>query len=119
MLKGHCECNRVSYEADCEVSDFSHCHCSQCRRLHGAAFATFASIETDKFRYLSGEEEIKKYASSDDLMRVFCVTVVQIFSSVLTIIPRFFISLWELLMATPLIQRLTISMLAQRHRGMK
>ena len=72
MVKGHCECNQVSYEADCEILDFSHCHCSQCRRLHGAAFATFASIETDKFRYLSGEEDIKKYASSDDLKRVFC-----------------------------------------------
>ena len=72
MVKGHCECNRVSYEADCDILEFSHCHCSQCRRLHGAAFATFASIETDKFRYLSGEEDIKKYASSDDLKRVFC-----------------------------------------------
>ena len=72
MIKGHCECNSVSYEADCEILEFSHCHCSQCRRLHGAAFATFASVETDKFRYLSGEEEIKQYASSDDLKRVFC-----------------------------------------------
>ena len=72
MIKGHCECNRVSYEADCEILDFSHCHCSQCRRLHGAAYATFARVETDKFRYLSGEEDIKKYASSDDLNRVFC-----------------------------------------------
>ena len=72
MLKGHCECNRVSYEADCEVSDFSHCHCSQCRRLHGAAYATFAKVKADKFRYLLGEEDIKKYASSDDLQRVFC-----------------------------------------------
>ena len=72
MVKGHCECNRVSYETDSDILDFSHCHCSQCRRLHGAAFATFASIETDKFRYLSGEEDIKKYASSDDLKRVFC-----------------------------------------------
>ena len=25
-------------------SDFSHCHCSQCRRLHGAAFASFAGV---------------------------------------------------------------------------
>ena len=72
MVKGHCECNRVSYEADCEILDLSHCHCSQCRRLHGAAFATFASIKTDKFRYLSGEDDIKNFASSDDLKRVFC-----------------------------------------------
>ena len=72
MIQGHCECSRVSYEADCEISDFSHCQCSQCRRLHGAAYATFAGVETGKFRYLSGEGSIKTYASSDDHERVFC-----------------------------------------------
>ena len=72
MIQGHCECKRVSYEADCEISDFSHCHCSQCRRMHGAAYATFAEVKSDKFRYLSGEEYLKKYASSDDHERVFC-----------------------------------------------
>ena len=40
MIQGHCECKRVSYQADCEISDL--CHCSQCRRLHGAVYATFA-----------------------------------------------------------------------------
>jgi len=72
MVQGHCECGLVSYQADCEISDFSHCHCSQCRRLHGAAFATFAGIDAVKFRYLSGEEEIKIYVSSPDHERVFC-----------------------------------------------
>ena len=72
MVKGHCECNRVSYETDSDILDFSHCHCSQCRRLHGAAYATFAGVETDKFRYLSGEGYIKTYASSDHYERVFC-----------------------------------------------
>jgi len=72
MIKGHCECKRVSYQADCEISNFSHCHCSQCRRLHGAAYATFADVKADKFEYLSGEEDIKSYHSSDDHERVFC-----------------------------------------------
>ena len=72
MIQGRCECKRVSYQADCEISDFSHCHCSQCRRLHGAAYATFAGVEGGKFRYLSGEKDIKTYASSDDHQRVFC-----------------------------------------------
>jgi hypothetical protein len=72
MIQGHCECKRVSFEADCEISDFSHCHCSQCRRLHGAAYATFAGVKAGAFRYVSGEDDIKKYASSDDHVRVFC-----------------------------------------------
>ena len=40
--------------------------------MHGAAYATFAGVEADKFRYLSGEEDLKTYASSDDHERVFC-----------------------------------------------
>jgi len=72
MIYGNCECRFVSFEADCEISNLSHCHCAQCRRLHGAAFATFAEVESKKFRYLSGKENIKIYASSKSNSRVFC-----------------------------------------------
>ena len=72
MIHGHCECGLISFEADCEISDFSHCHCSQCRRLHGAAYATFAEVEATSFRYLSGEGQIKAYKSSPDSDRVSC-----------------------------------------------
>ncbi|MCP4302680.1 MAG: GFA family protein [Gammaproteobacteria bacterium] len=72
MIHGHCECGRVRYEVDGDIKDFSHCHCSQCRRLHGAAFATFAGVATDQFRYVSGESDTKVYASSPSHNRVFC-----------------------------------------------
>ena len=73
MIEGHCECGRVRYEVDGDINDFSHCHCSQCRRLHGAAFATFAGISSDQFRYVSGESDTSAYASSDNHSRVFCL----------------------------------------------
>ena len=72
MIQGHCECGRVRYEVDGDIDDFSHCHCSQCRRLHGGAFATFAGVPRDRFRYLSGEGSIRVYASSETHDRVFC-----------------------------------------------
>ena len=72
MIKGYCECRRVQFEVDGEIEDFSHCHCSQCRRLHGAAFATFAGVAEAKFRYLSGEDEVRHYASSAGHDRTFC-----------------------------------------------
>ena len=72
MISGHCECGQVRYEADTAITDFSHCHCSQCRRLHGAAFASFAGVARDKFRYLSGKSELAVYASSVTNDRVFC-----------------------------------------------
>ena len=72
MIKGHCECGRVQFEVDGDIFEFSHCHCSQCRRMHGAAFATFAGVALDKFRYLAGESDTKSYTSSDSHHRVFC-----------------------------------------------
>jgi hypothetical protein len=72
MISGRCECGRVRYEVDGDIESFSHCHCSQCRRLHGAAYATFAGVSRDRFRYLSGETDIKVYASSEANDRVFC-----------------------------------------------
>ena len=72
MLTGRCECARVKYQVDGEIHDFSHCHCSQCRRLHGAAFATFAGVARGDFHYICGESELSSYASSDSHSRVFC-----------------------------------------------
>jgi len=72
MLTGHCECGQISFEVTGEVHDFSHCHCSQCRRLHGAAFASFAAVCRADFRYLAGESVLKSYNSSDSHTRLFC-----------------------------------------------
>ncbi len=72
MISGHCECGKVKYQIDGEINDFSHCHCSQCRRLHGAAYASFAGVSRDDFTYLSGETDLASYASSSTHDRVFC-----------------------------------------------
>ena len=72
MINGNCECNAVRFEIDGAISDFSHCHCSQCRRLHGAAYATYAGVARSAFRYLSGGSVLKSYNSSADHERIFC-----------------------------------------------
>ena len=72
MISGRCECGSVTYEAGGNVSDFSHCHCSQCRRLHGAPYVSFAGVDEDKFKWTSGEEHVKIYASSQKNDRYFC-----------------------------------------------
>ena len=72
MISGHCECKRVRFEVDGDIEEFSHCHCSQCRRLHGTAYATFAAVRRESFRYVSGDSDTSKYASSEYYDRVFC-----------------------------------------------
>ena len=72
MIKGYCECRRVQFEVDGDINDFSHCHCSQCRRMHGAAFATFAGVARARFQFISGENAVTHYASSANSDRTFC-----------------------------------------------
>jgi hypothetical protein len=72
MLNGQCECGKIQYQIKGEVNDYSHCHCSQCRRLHGAAFASFAGVERSDFSYSKGESELSLYKSSASHQRLFC-----------------------------------------------
>ena len=43
-----------------------------CRRIHGAAFATYGAVPREKFRWTSGEDSVKRYQSSETLERTFC-----------------------------------------------
>ena len=61
MINGRCECGRVQYQVDGEINDFSHCHCSQCRRLHGAAFASFGGVLRRDLHYVSGEQDLAEH----------------------------------------------------------
>ena len=72
MIRGRCECGAVRLSVDAPIEDFSHCHCGQCRRLHGAAFATFAAVAIDRMQYEQGEDQVATYASSAKNDRHFC-----------------------------------------------
>ena len=72
MLTGSCQCGEVRFEAAGPVEDFSHCHCSICRKIHGAAFVSWGGVPRAGFRYLAGEEALTLYSSSDAIDRYFC-----------------------------------------------
>ena len=72
MLQGHCECQKICFKVSGEINQLSHCHCSQCRRLHGAAYGSYARVMKSEFQYLTGSNEVKQYASSTGSTRIFC-----------------------------------------------
>ena len=37
MLTGRCLCEAIQYEIEGELGTVVNCHCSKCRRWHGAA----------------------------------------------------------------------------------
>lgn len=73
-ISGKCLCEKVSYEIEGNLGPIFNCHCSKCRRWHGAAFRTRASIETGQFRWLSGQDNLSSYNSSDNVTKFFCKT---------------------------------------------
>src|SRR5882672_3417925 len=72
MTKGTCLCGAVQYDVDGPFNSMVSCHCSMCRKHHGAAFATFAGAPIGGFRWLRGESELDSYESSVQGTRSFC-----------------------------------------------
>lgn len=71
-LQGGCLCGAMRYEIDGPLYDVGNCHCSMCRRFHGAAFATYAKIDVAHFRWLSGQDLMKVYETSPGIGWAFC-----------------------------------------------
>jgi len=71
MIEGSCLCNKVRYTYDAEIVELAMCHCSQCRKAQGTAFATNSPLDESKLR-IEGKQYIKEYLSSDDKIRAFC-----------------------------------------------
>ncbi len=72
MIEGGCLCGKIRYAIDDAITDVSHCHCSMCRKMHGAAFATYGVVRREHLRWLSGDEYKTVYHSSAELERMFC-----------------------------------------------
>jgi len=50
----------------------THCHCSMCRKLHGASFATYVAAPAASFRWTRGDTPITSFESSPGTLRAFC-----------------------------------------------
>lgn len=70
--RGSCLCNRVKFEIREFLPQATHCHCSMCRKFHGAAYASFASATLSNFRWLEGLDSHKSYTAENGTVRTFC-----------------------------------------------
>jgi hypothetical protein len=72
MIRGSCLCGKVRFELNSSAEFINHCHCSMCRKVHGAAFGSFLHADGKGFRWVSGASFIGIYASSPENTRAFC-----------------------------------------------
>jgi len=71
MIRGTCLCGAVRFEID-RVRSLTHCHCVNCRKLTGAAFASYVHVDVDKFRFVAGEDMTVRYESAPGSFRNRC-----------------------------------------------
>lgn len=72
-MTGKCLCGKLTYSADAEPALICVCHCKDCQRLAGTAFATLVIIPRETFR-MAGESKTYTQAggSGQPMKRHFC-----------------------------------------------
>ena len=73
-IHGRCLCEKVEYAISGELGPIYNCHCSKCRRWHGAVFRTRASISKSQFCWIAGEDNLSSFQSSSNVTKFFCKT---------------------------------------------
>jgi hypothetical protein len=73
-IQGGCLCGAVQFELDLPSKWCAHCHCSMCRRAHGAGYVTWVGFDSQHFRLVHGDHHLKWYLSSPGARRGFCST---------------------------------------------
>lgn len=71
-IRGRCLCGAVQFALEPPTDFCAHCHCQSCRLAHGAAFVTWTSVPSDRFAFVSGEEQVSWYRSSSAILWGFC-----------------------------------------------
>jgi hypothetical protein len=71
-VTGACLCGAVRFRIRFPTKWCAHCHCTMCRRAHGAAFVTFVGVPRDQLEFERGEDELVRYDSSATAWRRFC-----------------------------------------------
>jgi hypothetical protein len=71
-VRGSCLCGGVTFEIAGPLMAPLHCHCSQCRKQHGAAFRSRVRVMAADVRWLSGEDLIKFHETPRGYLRGFC-----------------------------------------------
>jgi len=71
-VRGGCLCGAVSFEVNLPSKWCAHCHCSKCRKAHGAGYVTWVGFESDQFVLKKGDHHLQWFESSPGARRGFC-----------------------------------------------
>lgn len=72
MLTGNCLCHAVKFHITGQLGPAVFCHCRQCQKSNGTAFAATAPVRAKYFEIVEAREQVREYESSPGKFRAFC-----------------------------------------------
>ncbi|MBV1910290.1 MAG: GFA family protein [Kangiellaceae bacterium] len=74
LIKGKCLCGDVKYEIENRFEQFYICHCEQCRKITGSAYASNLFGDPRRFNVICGLEKIKRFDHDvRGFTKAFCI----------------------------------------------
>ncbi len=70
--RGSCLCGAVSFAAQLPSKWVAHCHCTRCRRAHGAAFVTWAGFPSAAVVIDDAQSALRWHTAETGAQRGFC-----------------------------------------------
>jgi hypothetical protein len=71
-VAGACLCGSVRFRVRLPSLFCAHCHCSMCRRNHGAGYVTWFAVRREQLTVDQGQANLIRFASSEQGTRSFC-----------------------------------------------
>lgn len=68
---GSCLCGAVTFAVQGFSDQVANCHCTMCRKFHGAAYGTLVGVRG--LTWLSGSQACREYTADNGTIRTFCV----------------------------------------------
>jgi len=72
VISGECFCGEVTHEISGLLYDARSCHCSRCRKAFSSQASTYALVNPEQFKWLTGENQLTSYDSSEGYGLRFC-----------------------------------------------
>lgn len=73
-MEGQCLCAAVRFEIPNELPAMYQCHCTLCQKQSGTASNAATLVEVDKFKWLSGKDNITQWKKDTGFNSHFCRT---------------------------------------------
>lgn len=71
-IQGGCLCEGIAFEITPPAKWCAHCHCSMCRRAHGASIVTWIGVDSARLQLTRGSDLLQWHQSSAGARRGFC-----------------------------------------------